>query len=73
MHLTIHGIAVQACGDFTADEVFQLLSDLIPAWTWEGKIVEKVDLVRKGTQVHVYAYEEVSHQIIPYGAPINKE
>lgn len=66
MNTMIQGISVTTDPTLTKEETIKIVSNLIKDWTWEGKKIGKVELIRDGTWIHVCSYEQPSIQIVPY-------
>jgi len=66
MNTIIQGISVTTDPTLTQEETIKIVSKLIKDWTWEGKKIGKVELIRDGEWIHICSYEQPSIQIVPY-------
>ena len=55
---TIQDIPVEADGTLSEAEIAALVGDAVLSWSWEGRCLGRIELVRQGDGVRVYTYEK---------------
>ncbi|SDN02470.1 hypothetical protein SAMN04488502_110109 [Dendrosporobacter quercicolus] len=63
--LTIEGIPIRADPSLSPQEVRQTVYEILQDWTWEGRHLGKIELIRNGQWVHICSYEKPITQLIP--------
>lgn len=63
--ITIHGIPVKTDPSLSWEEIHNLVCEVVQAWTWEGRELGKIELIRDGQLVHVCAYDKPSITLVP--------
>ncbi|MBP2627711.1 MAG: hypothetical protein H6Q68_2422 [Firmicutes bacterium] len=66
MNTIINGIPVTTDPALSQEETIRIVSKLIKDWSWEGKQLGKVELIRDGAWIHICSYEQPCIQIVPY-------
>ncbi|SDE13631.1 hypothetical protein [Sporomusa acidovorans] len=69
----IHGIPVVADPALSRKEINKLVSDTIQTWTWEGRQLEKIELISDGQLIHICSYEKPLIKLVPLRNDINRE
>lgn len=73
MSTIIHGVPVTADPALTWKEINAIVTELIRAWTWEGRNLGKIELISDGQLVHVCSYEKPAIQLLPLHNKDTKE
>lgn len=63
--ITIAGIPVRADPSLSPKEIRRIVAEVLQAWTWEGRNLGKIELIRAGHWVHICSYEQPYVQLIP--------
>ncbi len=61
----IYGIPVESDPSLSREEINRLVYEVIQAWTWEGRKLAKVEIIRDGQWMQVHAYEQPFIRLIP--------
>jgi len=56
--LTISNISVRANIFLTIEVITKLVKEVAQAWAWEGRSLDKVELICQGQWVHICSYEK---------------
>ena len=64
-HIVIKDIPVSASPSLSRAEMTQLWQEISQAWTWEGRQLGRIELIRDGQWVHVCSYEKPAIQTVP--------
>ncbi len=65
MDTIIHGVPVAADPTLSWEEINALVSELIQDWTWEGRQLGRVELIRDGQMIHICSYDNPSVTCVP--------
>lgn len=63
--MTIAGIPVRADLSLSSEEIRQIVCEISQAWTWEGRQLGRIELIRVGQWVHICSYEQPVTQLVP--------
>ncbi len=63
--VTIQGIPVETDPSLSREQINKLVCEVVQSWTWEGRQLGRIELIRDGHLVHVCSYEQPSIQIVP--------
>ncbi len=66
MNMIIKGVPVTTDLTLPQEEMNKIVSKLIKDWTWAGKELGKIELIRDGACILICSYEQPSIQTIPY-------
>jgi hypothetical protein len=61
----IHGVKVTVDSKLPKEKVANLVGEEVQAWIWEGKTLEKMELVMGDDCIVMYSYEKSSPKRIP--------
>lgn len=68
----IHGIPVESDPSLSLEEINKLVCEVIQSWTWEGRKLGKVEIIRDGQWMQVHSYEQPSIQLVPMRATLKE-
>jgi len=68
----IHGIPVESDPSLSTEEINKLVCEVIQSWTWEGRKLGKVEIIRDGQWMQVYSYEQPFIQLVPMRATLQE-
>ena len=68
----IHGIPVESDPSLSTEEINKLVCEVIQSWTWEGRKLGKVEIIRDGQWMQVHSYEQPSIQLVPMRATLQE-
>lgn len=54
----IQGISVEADPTLSQEQISQLISELKHTWTWEGRQIGRVEIIRDGQTLNLLTYEK---------------
>lgn len=65
MHVTIQGIPVIVDPSIPWSKIKAIVTEVIQDWAWEGRNLERIELVSDGQLLHICTYERPSVKLIP--------
>jgi hypothetical protein len=65
MHTTIQGIPVMVDPSVSWKQINTIVAEIIQEWAWEGRNLEKIELLSDGQLLHICSYEKPSVKLIP--------
>lgn len=68
----IHGILVESDSSLSGEEINNLVYEVIQSWTWEGKKLGKIEIIRDGQWMQVRSYEQPFIQLVPMRATLKE-
>lgn len=63
--ITMDGIPVRADPSLSREQINKLVYEVVQSWTWEGKTLGRIELIRDGQWVHICSYEQPFTQLVP--------
>ena len=64
MYKSIHGVWVTADPQLKVEEISNFVAEELKSWTWEGKVLGKMDFMIDKHGITIYSYEKTSVQRI---------
>jgi hypothetical protein len=61
----IQGVPVLADLALPPDDIHKIAMELIQAWAWEGRTLDKIELICDGSWIHACTYKKTSIEMIP--------
>lgn len=65
MRTTIQGIPVMVDPPLSLTQINTIVTEIIQDWAWEGRNLEKIELISDGQLLHICSYEKPSVKRIP--------
>lgn len=65
MRTTIQGIPVMVDPPLSLTQINTIVTEIIQDWAWEGRNLERIELISDGQLLHIYSYEKPSVKLIP--------
>ncbi len=63
--IIVQGIPVAADCLLSQEQINQLVTEVKQTWTWEGRQVGRIEIIRAEEMIHLLAYEPPVFQRIP--------
>lgn len=65
MRTTIQGIPVMVDPPLPLTQINTIVTEIIQDWAWEGRNLERIELISDGQLLHICSYEKPSVKLIP--------
>lgn len=65
MQTIIQGIPVTVDPALSLTRIHPIVADIILDWAWEGRNLEKIELLSDGQFIHICSYEKPLVRLIP--------